>query len=64
MAKKIKGATPADKRKMAAEKKRQEAEKLNRMQQMAYDRAYKSALMQAAKRQGKIDAMKSLKNGQ
>ena len=59
MAKHDKGATPAQKRKIEAERKRQLAEKLERAKQNAYFKAYKRSVLMAAKQQGMVDGAKA-----
>ena len=64
VAKNIKGETAAQKRKLEAERKRAQAEKLEKAKDRAYQKAFKQAALIAAKRQGTIDGAKAAKKSQ
>ena len=61
MAKNDKGATPAQKRKLDAERKRAQVEKLEKAKDRAYQKAFTQAALMVAKRQGTIDGAKAAK---
>ena len=60
---KTKGEGKPSRAKVAADKRKQQAESLERAKQRAYDRAFKQATMAAARKQGKADALKAAGKG-
>ena len=58
MPKNVKGQGKPSKAKIAADKRKQQAEHLAKAQKTAFDKAYKMAMIQAAKAAGKAQALK------
>ena len=63
MPKKPKGVGKPSAAKIAADKRRQKEEHLRKAQQVAYDKAYKMAMIQAAKMAGREAAVKEAAKG-